>query len=126
MTKITFNFGINSFNFFASSTPVILPIRTSKNATSQELSFAKYLSDNNIPIWIRQVIIPGVTDNKDDLLELKKFINTLKNVEKIELLPYHDLGKFKWSESGEIYELDNINPPTQDDIDKANLILDIE
>lgn len=53
------------------------------------LEFAKYLSDNNISMWIRQVIIPGITDNKDDLLKLKSFISSLNTVKNIELLPYH-------------------------------------
>ena len=46
----------------------------------KELKFAKYLSDNNIPIWIRQVIIPGITDSKEDLVKLKIFIISLKSV----------------------------------------------
>lgn len=61
-----------------------------------ELEFAKYLDSINKPTWIRQVIIPGITDSEDDLLKLKEFLSGLKNVEKIELLPYHDLGKYKW------------------------------
>ena len=90
------------------------------------LEFAKYLSNLNIPVWIRQVLIPGYTDDKFDLLELKKFINSLTNVEKVELLPYHNLGKFKWEEIGETYELSNVEPPTQDEIDRAKQLLEIE
>ena len=56
-----------------------------------ELNFAKYLSDNNIDIWIRQVLIPGITDDESDLLKLKDFISSLKTVKKVELLPYHNL-----------------------------------
>ena len=63
-----------------------------------ELDFARYLSSINKPIWIRQVLIPGITDKEEDLLKLKEFLSSLNNVEKIELLPYHDLGKFKWEE----------------------------
>ena len=90
------------------------------------LEFAKYLNNLNIPVWIRQVLVPGYTDDRLDLLELKKFINSLNNIEKVELLPYHNLGKFKWSELGDVYELDNIEPPTQDEIDRAKQILEIE
>lgn len=90
------------------------------------LEFAKYLNNLNIPVWIRQVLVPGYTDDKFDLLELKKFINTLTNVEKLELLPYHNLGKFKWKELGDVYELDNVEPATQEDIDRAKQILEIE
>ena len=88
-----------------------------------ELEFAKYLSDNNIPMWIRQVLIPGYTDDKEDLLKLKNFLATLKNVEKIELLPYHDLGKHKWLKLGLKYELDGARTATNEDIKRAKEIL---
>ena len=95
---------------------------TNKNT----LEFAKYLNNINLPVWIRQVLVPGYTDDKFDLLDLKKFIDTLSNVEKIELLPYHNLGKFKWEELGVPYELEGVDSPTQDDIDRAKSILEIE
>lgn len=95
------------------------------SSNEKELAFAKYLSDNNIPIWIRQVILPGITDNEEDLLELKKFINSLKTVEKIELLPYHNLGKHKWESLGFKYELDNIKAATSTDIDRVKNFLEI-
>lgn len=94
-------------------------------SNKKELAFARYLSDNNIPVWIRQVIIPGITDDENDLIKLKEFINTLKNVEKIELMPYHELGKFKWEELGFEYELKNIHPATDKDIKRAKEILGI-
>lgn len=94
-------------------------------SNKNNLDFAKYLSNINLPVWIRQVLIPGYTDDKFDLLDLKKFINSLNNVEKIELLPYHDLGKFKWIELGDSYELDNVQAPTLDEIQKAKNLLEI-
>lgn len=94
-------------------------------SNKNELDFAKYLSKINKPIWIRQVLIPDITDNKDDLLELKNFLSSLNTVEKIELLPYHDLGKFKWKDLGLNYELDNIRIANSNDIDKAKQILGI-
>lgn len=90
-----------------------------------ELNFAKYLSDNNIPVWIRQVLIPDYTDNEQDLLKLKNFISSLKTVQKVELLPYHDMGKFKWKRLGLKYELENVRVPNSDDIKKAKEILGI-
>ena len=95
---------------------------TNKNT----LEFAKYLSNIELPVWIRQVLIPGYTDDKFDLLELKKFINSLNNIEKVELLPYHNLGKFKWDEIGDTYELENVPIPTQEEIDRAKQLLEIE
>ena len=93
------------------------------SSNEKELAFAKYLSDNNIPIWIRQVIIPGITDNKEDLLEFKKFIDSLKSVKKVELLPYHNLGKHKWETLGYEYKLSDIRPANAEDIKKAKEIL---
>lgn len=90
-----------------------------------ELEFAKYLSDNNIPMWIRQVIVPGITDDENDLLKLKEFISTLKTVEKIELSPYHELGKYKWEQLGVPYELEGTRTADSDDIDRVKKILGI-
>ncbi len=94
-------------------------------SNKKELAFAKYLSDNNKPMWIRQVLVPGITDDEQDLLKLKEFIGTLKTVQKVEILPYHDLGKFKWEKLGYKYELDKYRTANTDDITKAKKILDI-
>lgn len=90
-----------------------------------ELAFARYLSDNGIKMWLRQVIVPGYTDDKDDLLALKEFIATLKTVEKVELLPYHELGAFKWKELNLDYELKGVPSATSKDINRAKEILEI-
>lgn len=92
----------------------------------KELAFARYLSDNNIPTWIRQVLIPGFTDDEKDLLDLKKFISTLNSVKRIELLPYHNLGEYKWKELGFEYALKDVKPATQEDVNRAKKILDIQ
>ncbi len=89
------------------------------------LEFAKYLNNLHIPTWIRQVLVPGYTDDKFDLKKLKEFIDTLDNVEKIELLPYHDFGKFKWAEFQDEYALENVKAPIQEEIDIAKAILGI-
>lgn len=94
-------------------------------SNKKELEFARYLSNINKPLWIRQVLVPGYTDDEQDLLELKDFINTLKSLEKIEILPYHDLGKFKWEKLGEIYPLQNIRTANNDDVNRAKEILGI-
>ena len=88
-----------------------------------ELEFAKYLSDNNIPIWIRQVLIPGYTDEEQDLLKLKEFISSLKTVEKVELLPYHSIGEFKWKKLGLKYPLEGVPQASDNDIARAKQIL---
>lgn len=94
-------------------------------SNKNNLTFAKYLSDNNIPVWIRQVIVPGYTDDEKDLLLLKDFLSTLTNVKKIELLPYNDLGKFKWKEMNLVYPLEGVRTATNDDINRVKKILEI-
>ena len=95
-------------------------------SNEKELAFAKYLSDIGKPMWIRQVLVPGYTDNKQDLLELKKFINSLQSVEKIEILPYHTLGKYKWDDLGLKYELEGVSSATDEDVKHAKEILNIQ
>ena len=92
----------------------------------KELAFARYLSDNNIDIWIRQVLVPGITDNEKDLLKLKDFISTLKTVKNIEINPYHELGKFKWEKLGLKYPLEGVRPADNNDVTRAKKILGIE
>ncbi len=94
-------------------------------SNKKELEFANYLSNINKPIWIRQVLVPGYTDDEQDLIKLRDFISTLKSVEKVEILPYHDLGKFKWEQLGEIYPLENVRTANNDDIARAKKILKI-
>ena len=101
---------------------VLLDIKHIDNEKCKEL-VGKYLSDNNIPIWIRQVLIPGYTDDEQDLLKLKEFISSLKTVEKVELLPYHSIGEFKWKKLGLKYPLEGVPQATDNDIARAKQIL---
>lgn len=89
------------------------------------INFAKYLNEHNIKTWIRQVFVPGITDDEQDLLKLKEFVSTLSNVSKFELLPYHDMGKFKWKEYSEQYPLQDTPVPTREQVNKAKEILGI-
>lgn len=94
-------------------------------SNKKELEFARYLSDNNIKMWIRQVLVPGYTDDGQDLLKLKNFLSTLKTVEKIQILPYHNMGKYKWEKLGLEYPLEGVREANQEDIDIAKKILGI-
>ncbi|WP_058305833.1 pyruvate formate-lyase-activating protein [Gracilibacillus massiliensis] len=87
------------------------------------LKFAKYLDEKNVPVWIRHVLVPGVSDEDDALKGLADFISTLKNVKKIEVLPYHKLGIYKWETLGLDYPLKDVEPPTQARIENAERIL---
>lgn len=90
-----------------------------------ELEFANYLSENGIKMWIRQVIIPGITDDENDLIRLKEFLQMLKTVEKIELNPYHTLGVYKWEDLGLEYPLKGVRQANTEDIERAKRILGI-
>ena len=91
----------------------------------KELEFARYLSVIGKNMWIRQVIIPGYTDDEQDLKILGEFIRSLKSVTNVELLPYHSLGKYKWENLGLSYELENVRSANEEDINRAKEILKI-
>lgn len=87
------------------------------------LKMAEYLSDMGKPVWIRHVLVPDRNDRDDYLHRLADFIHTLKNVERVEILPYHTLGIYKWENLGIDYPLKGIEPPTQERIQNAEKIL---
>ena len=83
------------------------------------LEFARYLSDIKKPIWIRHVLVPERSDKDEYLERLHDFIETLDNVERVEVLPYHTLGAYKWKELGIPYELENVRIANDEDVKKA-------
>lgn len=94
------------------------------SSNSLELEFAKYINEKNKRIWIRQVLVPGITDKKEDLLKLKELLKTI-NVEKFEFLPYHDLGKYKWEKLGLPYELEDVRVASNKDVERAKKIMEM-
>ncbi|AOY76760.1 pyruvate formate-lyase-activating protein [Clostridium formicaceticum] len=86
------------------------------------LSFAKYLDSKNMPMWIRHVVIPTITDEEAALKALAEFVFTLDAVKKVDLLPYHSMGKFKWKEYNSLYPLEGIRDANEADIAKARSI----
>ncbi|MGI8317019.1 pyruvate formate-lyase-activating protein [Halobacillus mangrovi] len=87
------------------------------------LDFASYLSDKHVPVWIRHVLVPTISDYDKYLYPLAQFIKTLSNVEKIEVLPYHQLGVYKWHNLGLEYKLEHVSPPTEERVQNAINIL---
>lgn len=87
-----------------------------------ELEFLNYLNEKNKRIWIRQVLIPGITDKEEDLIKLKEMLKTIK-YEKFEFLPYHDLGKYKWEKLNIPYELENVRVANKSDVTRAKEIM---
>ena len=94
------------------------------HSNKKELEFIKYLDSIGKEIWIRQVIVPGITDIEEDLYKLRDFINSIEHITKVDLLPYHDLGKYKWLELNETYPLENIRTANNDDIERVKKILE--
>lgn len=87
------------------------------------LKFAKYLAEIGKPVWVRHVLVPGITDRDDLLEELADFMATLGNIEKVEILPYHSLGEYKWQEMGMEYELKGVEAPSQERVENAKKII---
>ena len=95
-------------------------------SNSHILDMARYLDEKQIPIWVRHVLIPGGSDDDQLLQRLSDFIATLSNVEKIDVLPYHELGVYKWQELGLDYPLEGVKPPKDDRVKNAEAILNRE
>ena len=93
--------------------------QTNKNI----LDMATCLSDHGKAMWIRHVLVPGITDDDGQLHRLRAFIDTLKTVERVEILPYHTLGVFKWKELGIPYALEDVEPPTKEQVEHAREII---
>lgn len=96
---------------------------TGKNNV-QTRKFADYICNiRKIKTWIRVVYLPGITDKDDFLSQLKNYIKSLKSVEKIEVLPYHEMGKYKWEELKIPYQLDYIKIPTKEEANNIDKYL---
>ena len=87
------------------------------------LDFAKYLSEKNMPVWIRHVVVPQITYNEKYLKELGKFLSTLKNIKALDILPYHNMAIPKYENLGIDYPLKDIPPLTKEEAIKARDIV---
>lgn len=97
--------------------------KLTKHSNRNILDCARYLSDIRKPVWIRHVLIPGITDKDEYLKQLSDFLQTLDNVERVDVLPYHTLGIYKYEKLGIDYPLKDVNPPTAERIENAKKIL---
>jgi pyruvate formate lyase activating enzyme len=107
---------------------VMLGIKTWGNARHRQLTgmdmeptlaFARRLAAARRKMWIRFVLVPGLTDDADDIANIAQFAAELGNVERVEVLPFHQLGKFKWQQLGLQYKLENTQPPTAEQAEQA-------
>lgn len=87
------------------------------------LAFARYLDAKAIPVWIRHVIVPGITFDRNELDRLGRFIGTLHNVKALDVLPYHDMGKIKYQNLGIDYPLKDIKPLTNQEALAARQVI---
>lgn len=83
------------------------------------LDFAKYLAQIKKPVWLRYVLVPGLTDNIEDISMIAQFAAEMGNVERVDVLPFHQLGQFKWNELRLKYALEGLNPPSPETIQEA-------
>lgn len=85
--------------------------------------FTQYLSEIRKPVWIRYVLVPGYTDDEADLMAAHDYLSQFKNIEKIEILPYHTMGKVKWEKLCLDYPLEGVPSPTKEEVARAKSIL---
>ena len=85
-----------------------------------------WLSDTGKPVWIRHVLIPGITDNDDYLIQTRDYIRTLKNVQRVDVLPYHTLGIIKYRQLGMEYPLEGVDSPSKERILNAKRLLEAD
>jgi pyruvate formate lyase activating enzyme len=83
------------------------------------LAFAKRLAARRRPIWLRYVLVPGLTDDLDDIRHIAEFAAGLGTVERVDVLPFHQLGRFKWDRLGIAYQLAETKPPDQALVDRV-------
>lgn len=97
--------------------------RLTGHSNGNILDCARYLSERGVPVWIRHVLVPGITDDEVFLRELADFIGTLRNVKRVDVLPYHTLGTFKYERLGIDYPLSGVSAPSAESLKKAQEIL---
>lgn len=98
-------------------------IKLTSQKIDNVLNFARFVSEKGVDLWIRHVLVPGITQNDDALYKLGRFIGTLKTLKAIDVLPYHDMGKAKYKALGIPYPLPDTPIPTKDDVIKAREVI---
>jgi pyruvate formate lyase activating enzyme len=83
------------------------------------LEFAERLAARRRPVWLRYVLVPGLTDNADGIARLAAFAARLGNIERVDVLPFHQMGRFKWERLGMSYTLDAVSPPSHELVERT-------
>lgn len=93
------------------------------HTNSNILAMGDYIAARGVEMWVRHVLVPGLTDEEEGLRELRKKIDSWSTVSRVEVLPYHTLGLFKWENMGLAYPLEGVRVPTEEEVEKATEIL---
>jgi len=83
------------------------------------LDFARRLAARGKPVWVRFVLVPGLTDAAEDIEDVAAFAGGLGNVRRVDVLPFHQMGRFKWKALGLRYQLDDVRPPSAEEVERA-------
>jgi pyruvate formate lyase activating enzyme len=83
------------------------------------LAFARRLASNRVPTWLRFVLVPGLTDNQDDIEHIADFAAELGVVQRVDVLPFHQMGRFKWKKLNLNYTLDEVEPPSRELVERT-------
>jgi pyruvate formate lyase activating enzyme len=89
------------------------------NDIAPVLDFARRLASRDRPIWVRFVLVPGLTDNSDDIEQIGRFTAGLGSVERVQVLPFHQMGKYKWKSLNLNYKLNDVQPPGIEAIERV-------
>ena len=107
---------------------VLLDIKHINPAKYQELTarpleptlkFMEYLNEIQKPVWVRYVLVPQFSDDEQDLNDWAQYVSQFKIVERVDILPFHQMGIHKWEQIGKDYKLKDIKPPTNEEVKKA-------
>ena len=83
------------------------------------LEFARRLGARKRPMWVRFVLVPGLTDDQEDIAQIAQFAAGLGNVERVDVLPFHQMGRYKWKELGMTYMLNDVETPSPEAVERA-------
>lgn len=98
-------------------------VKLTGRPNSNILDMLRYLSEIDKPVWVRHVLVPAVTDDDESLERTAEFLRTLGNIQKVEVLPYHSFGVYKWEKLGIPYSLNDTEPPSKERVENAKNIL---
>lgn len=99
-------------------------IKLTAKSNERTLKTAEWLSEHGHKMWIRHVYVPGIHNEEEDLVRLGQFIGTLQGVEKFEILPYHQMGIYKWEELGIDYPLEGVSSPSEEEVQRAYRLIE--